>query len=257
MLIIAFWAQQSWGTIRVRLSPPIYNVETTANSNLSYAISLQNNSDEPLSLRTRVKSLAFDTHGNAAFPDAPFEPHSCQTWISVDPKSIVLAARQKRSVDVNIEVPSDAAGGYYAAILFETDKTQASQGHSTVGLQLRTGSLVSLKIRRTIRLDVKIASLSLSNSREQTQFKITLRNDSNCHINPSGSIVIFNQDQRIIDRLTINDSTFMLPGSERTFTLVWDNKRKRVPGTSYAAECRVVVRGLGKSLSYRTEPFNI
>lgn len=243
------------GAIRVQLSPPLYDVETKPNALLTYQISIQNNGTDQLLILAYVKNLMFDLDGNPSFNDAPFQKHSCQSWIDVQPKSLLLPPMKNRMVDVTIKVPENVSGGYYAAILFETDTPQKSLVRSTVGLQLRTGSLVSLKIKRTQKIDAKISLFQLYHRKNQTEFQIILKNDGNCHINPRGSIVIFDEQNRIVDRINMNDSAFTLPHSERRLKVIWKNERKRVAGKSYLAECRFLVKGLGKSLSYKSQPF--
>lgn len=257
-LVFILWTpRESWGVIRMQLSPPIFEAETQPKTTLTYSINVLNTGEDQLTLATHIKSVKFDRLGNIIFQDATYQEHSCQTWIDVDPKSIVLPQGEKRPVDVVINVPANVTGGYYAAILFETQQPHSTAGQSTVGLQLRTGSLVCLRIKKTCKLDAMISSFSLNNKQNQTEFQIILKNNSNCHITPKGSLVIYTERNRIIDRININDSTFMLPNSERHFTVIWSNERKRVPGTSYLAECRFDVKGLGKSLSYKSQPFNI
>ena len=188
-----------------------------------------------------------DETGSLAFVDDPYQKYSCQNWIVVNEKRIQIEPQQSRNVAISYEVPANAGGGHYAAILFEIDEDENAEQRQ-VALQIRTGTMIMLSVRNTIKLAEELSTFKIRNDAKQTLFEVGFTNNSNRHIKPDGSIVIM-EGNRVIDRIKFEDSTFMLPESERLLTCVWTNPRKRKPSSTYTAECRFYVKGLGKSLT--------
>ncbi|MBN1352810.1 hypothetical protein JXJ21_25700 [candidate division KSB1 bacterium] len=240
-------------SIKIQISPPIYEQEIRTGEERSFEIYLRNNSSNRITLIARIRSIQMDDFGNPQFIDAPYQPYSCQNWIDLNPRSIQIKPFEERVVAVSIRVPQDASGGNYAAVLFEIDTDNDVSSGTSVGLTIRTGSMIMLSVKNTIKLDAELLSFAAKHLSERTEFEITLQNNSNRHITPSGSIVIFADKKRVIDRIRIESTSFILPFSNRKFKCEWKNLRKREKVERYTAECRFSVKGLGKSLIKRIE----
>ena len=191
-----------------------------------------------------------DAEGGLIFIDDPYQNHSCQNWIDIEPKSVLIEPNSKREVSVSIKVPTAVQGGNYAAILFDVDNRDKEGGQ--VALTIRTGTMILLSVQNTIKYDAVITTFNVIQDYGKTVFEVWLENKSNKHIKPTGSVVIFENGKRVIDRVNFDENTFILPGSERVLTCTWSNPVKRKQNMTYRAECRLTVLGLGKSLHEET-----
>lgn len=243
----------SMPTIKIQITPPIYEAEIRPGENRIFELVVQNNSMKRISLNGYVRSINMDLNGNPDFIDDPYCSFSCQTWIDLNPRKFEIDPGKRRKIMVKINVPKSAEGGNYAAVLFDMNESQSEDEENKVGLVLRTGTMVLLTTRYPKKIDADISSFMIRNQIDETVFQVIIQNKSNKHIRPHGSIVIFENNRRIIDRINIQDNNFIMPMSDRLFRFVWRNPNKRKINMIYKAEGRFNVKGLGKSLNLKKE----
>ncbi len=240
--------------LKLQVVPAIYEAEIRSGENISFDITLKNIGDKEITLSGNVFSLKIEEDGSPVIVNDPYLSHSCQNWIQFNPKSLLVKPNEKRQIRVLINSPKEARGGYYAAILFEiTDKEKRKTPQ--VSFALRTGTMIAVLIKNSKKLDAEINSFSFSNKDSETIFEIKFDNKSNVHIKPEGSVIIYDNKNRVIDRINISKNNFISPHSMRTFKLIWKNSKKKQRNRVelYTAECRLFVKGLNKKLSEKLE----
>jgi len=232
-------------SLKIQFTPPLFESDVSAGEELSFNIRLKNTDSARNELRAQVLSISMNDEGRMRFSDDPFRAHSCQSWIDLNPKQILLEPDEIKKVMVHIRVPQRIQGGYYAAILFTTVNGYSEQGKTRIGLSVSTGTMVILSARGSLKRDAGIMSFGIDS---QAKFTLQFQNKSNVHIKPDVSIVIYDEQDRVIDRINFKEDNFLLPESRRTFYGQWDNAKKKKKHKSYTAECRVTIKGLGKRL---------
>jgi len=240
-------------SLKIQITPPIFEKEVRQGEHLSFQISLQNNSSKEVRLKGYTLSFHIAENGKPEFIDDPYLEFSCQSWIDIKPKSFQIKAGEKKEVIISIKVPENAKGGNYASVLFDVDAGDLVQKGNQVGLTIRTGTMILLIARNTIKLDAQIESFKIIEQPGKSIFEVLLKNNSNIHIKPTGTVVIFKDKKRVIDRITLKENSFISPQSARLFKFVWENPKKRQLKNKYEAEYRFYVKGLGKSLIARKD----
>ena len=240
-------------SLKIQITPPIYEREVRQGEKLSFQILLQNNSSKEVRLKAGTLGFQIAENGKPVFIDDTYLRFSCQSWIDIKPKSFQIRAGEGKEVSISIKVPKNASGGNYASVLFDVDTGDLVQKGNQVGLTIRTGTMVLLIVRNTIKLDAKIESFRIAEQPGKSIFEVLLKNNSNIHIKPIGNVVIFNDKNRVVDRINLNENSFISPQSTRLFKFVWKNHQKRMLKNKYEVEYRFYVKGLGKSFIVRKD----
>lgn len=171
-------------------------------------------SDEPLHLKIYVQDVIFLPDGTNDFPPAGSTQWSCAHWLKVTPEEIDIPAGKIGGVRVNISVPSNARGGYYAMVFFESGPTYIERG---LGINFRVGVLVDVTIPNTEVRKAKLANLSLLNS---NKIEVGIFNEGNVLIRPKGKIKIMDSQGKKTRQLDFNRQRLgVLPKTLRKFYL--------------------------------------
>ena len=161
----------------------------------------------------------------------------------------------KKAIGARIKVPRGVRGGRYAVILFES-LSSGRRKRGNVMLGARLGTIVMVSIPRTLKREAEISRIKIEkvpvSPREGRQgktliqpvdFIASLKNIGNVHINAKGSVVIKNDEGRIIDRIPLEVGTgTVFPDGVRDFQGTWSNPGKMIKG-KYTAEARISYRG--------------
>ena len=248
MFLLAGSTSIGWGQ-SLGVTPTLFEKQVIPGDQLSFDISLINHGIENMNLTVSVLSFNSDPYtGTLDFVDDFQAVHSCQSWITVNPRSMIIQPGEKRDVTVFIDIPEGIEGGYYSAIFFNSKGDEVSVYRNSFAVSTRTGTTVSLTSQKGKKIDADILFFDAENDEESTMFRMGIINLGNVHISPGLSIVIFSDEGRVVDRITKKGETFLLPQGRREYTVNWSNKRKRVSGKQYRAECRFEVAGLGRAL---------
>jgi hypothetical protein len=236
-------------TMYFGITPPLVEKYVSPASKETFSLFLQNYSTGTLDLQGSVQSFRADNQsGELFFIDDVLSPHSCQGWIRLDPYDVILEPGENREIKVTVDVPHRIEGGYYAWIFFEPRSHDEEETDGAFSLTVRIGTTVVLKARGQQDIKARIISFTAEEELGHTVFKARLINPGNVHVSPEVNIVLFSDVGRVVDRLKFKDKSFIFPGSQKLFRLVWTNPLKREPGKSYSAECRFRIPGLGRSL---------
>lgn len=146
-------------------------------------------------------------------------------WVSIDPGNFVIQPNEYKTVRVSIDVPAEAAFGYYYAVTF----SRASDEKPASGQAVK-GSIATLIL---LEADVPGAKRELQVVEFKSEKKlyeflpaklsVKIRNTGNVHAVPHGDVSI-NQGDKELGRIQLNPSGgYILPGTNRIFTLEWND----------------------------------
>src|SRR3989338_6891630 len=213
--------------IDLTVSPVFINLRTDPGKPVSAQIKIKNNSNIEEFLTTHL--LKFETSPDGARPllveldkDDPFI-----SWVTFSKESFTLAPNETTTVKVTITPPKDAALGYYYGVAFEriAEKETGATGTTITGapavsllLEVR-----SPNAKKELQL-VDFTTDQLFYEYLPATFTITMKNTGNIHIIPAGDIFIDWGGQKDIGILQTNEARGnVLPKSQRTFSVVWDD----------------------------------
>lgn len=208
----------------VTVSPVFFDLSANPGDTVSDKIRIRNNTSSPIPIKLEVKRLTGDLTGNLALKQDKND--YTLSWIKFSQDSFVARPLEWTEVPFSVNVPIDAAYGYYYTITFTQDNTNplARTGVSLTGA---AGIPVLLNVRKEgAKSDAKILEFSTKNFVSEylpTDFKIKVENMGNVHIKPHGNIFINdggnNKDLAVLD---INPGLGnVIPNSARIFTASW------------------------------------
>lgn len=100
---------------RFRVDPPSLEFHLRPGAFEAAVLEVTNRGDEPVELEGRLIPLGFDEYGELLPED---ERGQVPPWIELRPASFRLNPGATRRVRLSVRPPRDAAGGYYADVLF-------------------------------------------------------------------------------------------------------------------------------------------
>jgi hypothetical protein len=178
--------------------------------------------------RIRVSLAKFSAEGEEGRPyisdrgpnDAYFD------WATFSPSEFDLLAGEWQTVKVSIAIPASASNGYYYAVRF----SRAGDTVSTPGKQTYAGSNVVLVLLDAVNPNAKrsLQALEFTTSRRiyeflPATFNVRLRNDGTIHLAPAGSVFIEQGSKRVGEFDFNRGGGNILPGTNRIFSLNWDD----------------------------------
>ena len=222
------------------ISPYYLSLNTKPGHSTSDSITLKNNSSDPVTLQTGL--MRFRSYNDRGVPELlPLEPNDqFANWISFSDDTFTIAAGGSKKVAITITVPENAALGYYYAVKFQ----KVAGGSTTDTTQLLGSSAVLLLLEVTtpnITKDVRLLSFTADKiiyDYLPVTFTVTLKNQGNIHIAPTGNIFIDHGNQKDVGIIDVNKvGGNILPDSTRAFTSIWDDgfprhQEKIVDGTT-------------------------
>ncbi|MBP9817864.1 hypothetical protein KBC75_03900 [Candidatus Shapirobacteria bacterium] len=148
-------------------------------------------------------------------------------WVSFSENDFELAPNEWKTITMTINVPAEAAFGYYYAVTFAR-KDSSVTGLGTTKIVGATACLVLLEVRvqNAVRSIVVNDFLSSQKIYEflPAKFFIRLKNRGNVHVVPRGNIFIDRGNDRDVGVLEINDvKGNVLPNSSRIFEASWND----------------------------------
>ena len=212
-------------------------------------------SEKELLLDLRVVDFTFNDDGGTPklmlAEDAPQTPWSLKPFLKV-PKSIVVAPKSSKTVDINVSIPKNrTAGSFYSAIVYSS----GSPANGNVGLSASGVTLVFTSIPGDVKENLTLEKFGgyhaqttttkgdyfFLTSKKPESLAYTLKNEGNVTEAPVGSITlrdIFGKERTIGD---VNpNSSLALIGQTRTFTSCIDLQDKTAEfngGTAKSTAC--------------------
>ena len=183
-------------------------------------------------VRVKVSLLKFKANGLSGNPQiiepSPTDPSL--SWVHFSETSFQAEPNVWHTITMTIKPPADAAFGYYYAVVFSEDSpgqqlTIAGQHNNIKGA---VASLVLLDVnapgeKRNLSVKSYISDHTIYEFLP-AQFSITVHNGGNTHVVPSGDIFISRNHKTDIAHVVVNSQGGnVLPGTDRTFKLSWDD----------------------------------
>lgn len=224
------------------ISPPLVDVKSDPGKPVTVTIKVTNISSGDLLIKNQINDFGAKNESgepNIIFDDNQTTSYSLRNWVSA-PDPFILGANQSKNVVFEINVPNDAEpGGHYAVFRF-TGKAPELED-SGVALSASIGSLVLLKVSGTVAEQANILDFySATPTFEKSGFFESgpigfverIENKGNIHIQPTGTVEIFDMFGKKVQTLRVNGDPgdpknpprSVLPNSIRKFEQVSDKK---------------------------------
>jgi len=177
--------------------------------------------------RLKVSLMKFAAYGSEGKPrlvdrgpgDSYFD------WVKFDKTQFDAPSNVWQTVHMTINVPKDAAFGYYYAVVFSREGDDARQPGNTNAINGGTAVLVLLdakvpNAKRSLQLNSFTSERRLYEF-VPAKFKVSFKNTGNVHIVPTGNIFI-TKGKTPVATLSINaEMGNVLPQSNRIYDTNW------------------------------------
>jgi hypothetical protein len=209
----------------VTVSPVFFDLTVNPGDSVSNKIRIRNNTSSPLPIKLTVQKMTGDVNGDLTLRSDPTD--QSLSWVKFTSDTFVAAPLEWTDVPFTIDIPKDAAYGYYFAINLTQDNTSPIKrtGASITGAAA-VPVLLNVK-KEGAKLDGKLLSLKVDKSFYEyppIKFSTVFENIGNVHIRPTGNIFIKDWLGNQVATLTVNQTQgSILPGLKKTFEASWDD----------------------------------
>lgn len=232
----------------ISVTPPLFQLSIEPGDIWQSSVRVVNPNDFPLTVYAEVVNFAPDGEGGQGkflpiLNDDESHSISLAEWIEVPEGPHIIPSGQTRDVTFFVDVPKDAPpGGHFAAILISTEPPRDDQGPVAVSTTQTVTSLFFVRIEGDVLEKALIREFSVlprSIEMPYAEFSLRFENKGNVHVQPRGSIRIYNMWGKERGVIPINsDSHFgnVLPESIRDFRFSWTGERSLADIGRYRAE---------------------
>ena len=216
---------QSPGNLNLTTSPLPISLRTKPGTSISTDLRVQNSGTATENLKIDLyKFRAYGTEGKPQIIDR--EPGDDYfDWVSFSQRTFKAEPNVWKTIKMTINVPSDAAFGYYYAVVFSRADQRSEAGEQSTAIVGGSATLVLLEA------DVpgakrKISVSSFTSDKKfyeflPATFRISLRNQGQVHGAPSGTIFISRGGKQVATLKVNADGGNILPSSSRNFSADW------------------------------------
>jgi len=213
--------------INITASPTLFDLSLKPGDTVTKSFRVRNNTTTSVPLSITLKKIIPDTGGQLIVQDFK-NTDSYQSWLTVATATPTAAPQEWTTVQFTLNIPKDAAFGYYWAIVVAP--SSISGNLTTSGAHI-TGALaipVLLAVQKEgITFGGKLLDFITDASFYEylpTTFLTTLENNGNIHIRPTGDIFITDWTGKQVGFVKVNpDFGAILPNAKRTFATTWND----------------------------------
>jgi len=154
-------------------------------------------------------------------------PRSCADWITVNPAAFTLSPGESKRIVLQVRVPKDTVGGYYALISCTATGQEAGdaegEGRVQAGIRFRHRNLVPLLLavpgsNMQAIIDGAAPTFSKAPDGDGYTIQLPLRNRGNTHARITGSFEISTESGQSLEKFEMGSGRgLLLPEHERLF----------------------------------------
>ncbi|MGI5827889.1 MAG: WxL protein peptidoglycan domain-containing protein [Patescibacteria group bacterium] len=215
---------QAQNSSALTVIPPKFELFGNPGDTISEKIRVRNESDEPMTYSILVEDFTTSgEEGHVVLEEGESDAsYSLAKWIEPSTRDIILQPKEEQAFNFMINIPRNGEpGGHYASILFQTGADTDVPGGAKVAQ--RVGTLVLLRVSGNVVEKAILEDFSAPKYLEKGPVKLLARvkNESNTHIIPQGTIVITNIFGKKVAEIPLEGRN-VLPGAIRKMETTWD-----------------------------------
>lgn len=208
--------------------PPRLDLLTDPGKTVTATLKIHNDFDIQELFTIDVQDfVVIDNIGTPIPVNASNNRWALRKWITA-PDVIPVDAHATQTLSISIKVPMNALpGGHYAMITYQPHgDINPGELKSTGNLiAQRVGTLIYLQVSGAINEKASVIQFKIPKFQEQGPVEIAglVENNSDIHVNPQGSITIFNPLNTKVAELPLEIGN-IFPEASRGFTTNWNQK---------------------------------
>ncbi len=170
-------AQAQTGNQMLRISPLIFNINLSPGATYNYKVTIENLTSAPLPVKAYFENFrTTDEEGGYIFENKTANP--LINWSSVNPKDMILNPKEKKTVDLKIQIPGKVPfGGYYGILFFEPIVGNRTNQKTLVSAKV--GALLLANVGTLTKPSAQILDFSIPTLSESDNLPLLLRVQNN------------------------------------------------------------------------------
>jgi hypothetical protein len=206
------------------VSPVFFDLTGDPGTTITTKVRIRNNTNSPIPIKLGVEKIVGDQNGNITLKDNNDQTLS---WITFPESSLVAKPLEWTDVPFSIDIPKDAAYGYYWTITFKQDESNPLTKNG-VNLTGAAAVPILLNVKKAgATTQGKLTSFTTNASFYEylpVKFSTRFQNTGNVHIRPKGNIFIKDWLGNQVGILNVNDADgAILPDATRAFEADWSD----------------------------------
>lgn len=196
------------------------------------AVTNRTGSDKTFKLEVEDFSGSYEADQTVVlFGDAK-GPYSLKDYVKPEITEFSLKHGERILIPVEINIPEDSeAGGLYASVLVSTNVANDEKATNAGKTKLitRLGTLFFVRVTGDVEESADLKGFKVSDTpygfyeKGPIPFEITLQNEGNIHLVPTGKIEIRNLLGKKVGEVTV-DAFFSMPDAMRERIINWDSQ---------------------------------
>jgi len=210
--------------------PPRLELEVKPDATNTQTIKVRNESTETKTITISLRDfIVTDNQGTPIFLDdidSENNRWSASSWIQLSTSSLTLKPGETKSLNLTVTPPTNALpGGHYSAVIYTPESGSLYSSTTGASIQTNVGTLVYVTIPGDINQSASVQYFTAPKLSEfgPINFKSTIKNSSDIHIQPAGSIIITNWFGQKTAQLQLKE-TNIFPYTIRNFENTLDKK---------------------------------
>jgi hypothetical protein len=155
------------------------DVFVSPNSYRTQILSLTNEENQSVKIKTNLKYLSFDENSDIIAADTGDNRFSCINWLTIEPKQFEIPPGETKTLKLEVKVPEANPGGRYACIDWEALLADAKDTTIPTPLQVP----VILTIPGLVEKKAEIVKVDIGTG-NPPRFSVYFKNLSGIHIKP-------------------------------------------------------------------------
>jgi len=208
-----------------RLKRPFFTRDVSAGGSSFMAIQLQNIVEDTILIVPRLADWTLtESGGGVLTPPDYVNPRSCKSWLEFTEDEFTVPPGRNKSFKMRVNVPEDAAGEYYAAIVFDIDSTDMNLPEEFMNSRMQMIALATTKgIETSIEVDTIDVEVLRDPSLTVHRFHFKIHNTGNAHCYVQGNMSLEKEiSKELYDPVGKiqefgNPSLYILPDGERSY----------------------------------------
>ncbi len=241
--------------VSLAITPLLTKINIAPGETWSGSVEIFNSNDKDLYFTVFIRDFRGGEEGRVRFIDTREIEKSIDVgkdfllsqWIEVNRDLIFIPANESKVLPVEIDIPEYAGpGGKYAVISAAIMMPEDFSPGTSLAVSPSVGSLILLNVRGDVTEEAFLREFSTKRTlytSPEVEFNLFLRNEGNTHIQPRGTIKIYNQWNKEVETIFVNRNTEfgnILPQSGRRWSFQWDGRDSFLEAGRYKASLTLV-----------------
>jgi len=212
--------------LNIEISPLPIELNAKPGTSVSTDLRVRNGGTTSEKLKASLKTFTAEGPDGHIVLHEPSPNDEYTQWVSFNKTVFDAPPGQWQSIKMTVNLPKNAAFGYYYAIQFELANPPKPEPGAT---SLQGAVVIFVLLNAEAPGAVKKADVKSFSADHQTyeflpvNFKVAVHNSGNLHLTPHGNIFIRRGGKQIASLAVNGTQGKILPGANRIFTTSWND----------------------------------